>query len=92
MNIRPKTVKFLAENITIGSMLFDIILSNVLQISLQRQEKPKKNKQMGLYQIKKLHSEGNHPHNEKETYWMWYLQIISKKGVNVQNLYPGGIN
>ena len=47
---------------------------------------------MGLYQIKKLHSEGNHPHNEKETYWMWYLQIISKKGVNVQNLYPGGIN
>ena len=39
LNIRPKTVKLLKENI--GSMLFNISLSNIFLICLLRQKKQK---------------------------------------------------
>ena len=37
LNIRPKTIKLLRENI--GSMLFDVSLSNIFLICLLRQKK-----------------------------------------------------
>lgn len=39
LNIRPKTIKLLKENI--GSMLFNISLSNIFLICLLRQKKQK---------------------------------------------------
>ena len=39
LNIRPKTIKLLKENV--GSMLFNISLSNIFLICLLRQKKQK---------------------------------------------------
>ena len=54
-----------------GSMLFDIGLSNIfLDLSPGKGNKSK-NKQMGLHQAKKLlHIERNYQQNKKTAYWM----------------------
>ena len=66
MNIRPKTVNLLEEKI--GSKLFDISLE-FFWIWHQKQSNKSNNKQVGLYQTKKLlHSEGNFQGNKKATY------------------------
>ena len=78
LNVKPETIKLLEENI--GSTPYDMSLSNIFLYRniflskifltpLYRQEKPKKNKQIGLHQTKKLlHSKGSHQQNEKTTY------------------------
>ena len=65
LNIRPKTIKLLEENI--GSMLFDIGFSNFfLDLSPQaRQTKAKINK-WDYIKIKFLHTKGNHKQNERQ--------------------------
>ena len=58
LNVRPETIKPLEENI--GSMFFDIGLSNTFLV-MSPQGNKSKNKQMGQIQSKKLlHSEGNY--------------------------------
>ena len=47
LNVRPETIKLPGESM--GSMLFDISLSNTFWICLFRQGKQKKNKQMRLH-------------------------------------------
>ena len=67
LNVRSETMKILEENI--GRKISDIAHSNILfDISPQARKTKEKNKQMGLYQTKKiLHSKGNHQGNEKVT-------------------------
>ena len=58
LNIRPETTKLLGENI--GSMLFDIGLSNFFQYISSGKGNKSKNKQIGLHQTTKLlHSKGS---------------------------------
>ena len=68
LNIRPKTIKLLEENI--GGKLTDISLgNNFLNLTPKAKTTKEKNKQVGLHQTKKLlHSKGNHQQNEKATY------------------------
>ena len=49
LNVRPETIKLLEESI--GSMLSDIILSNIF-LDMSPQARETKEKTMGLYQIK----------------------------------------
>ena len=65
MNVRHETIKLLEEYI--GSMPFDMGLSNIfLDMSPQAE---KQNKQIGLYQTKKLlNNKGNNQQNEMTTY------------------------
>ena len=68
LNVRPETIKLLEGNI--HSSFSDINLSSILggYVSLGKGNKSK-NKQMGLYQTKKLlYSEGNHHQNGNATY------------------------
>jgi len=52
-------------------MFFDINISNSFWICLWGKGDRRKNKQIGLYQIKKLlHGEENYQQNEKAVYWM----------------------
>ena len=67
LNVRPETMQLLED---IGSMLFDIGLSNIFSSTMsdQARETKEKNKQMRLYQTKKLlHSKGSHQQNKKVT-------------------------
>ena len=60
--LRPETIKLLEEKI--GSMLFNIGLSNIF-LDL-RQKNKSKNKQVEQHQTTKLlHSTGNYQQNEK---------------------------
>ena len=70
MNIRPKTIKLLEEDI--GSKFLDTGLGDdFFEFDIRLKCKGSKNKQLGLPQTKKLlHSEGHHQQNEKATDWM----------------------
>ena len=63
LNVRPKTIKILEENI--GSKMSDIAHNNIVSdISPQARETKEKNKQMALYQTEKiLYNKGNHQQN-----------------------------
>ena len=69
LNVRHEIIKIVEENI--GSKISDIAHSNILSnicISSGKGNK-RKNKQMGLHQIKEfLNSKGNHPQNKKTTH------------------------
>ena len=65
-NVRPETIKLLEENI--GSMLFDIGLSNIFcNMSLQAKVTKTKISRWNYIKLKLLHSKGNHQQNEKTT-------------------------
>ena len=68
LNIIPETIRIIKENIS--SQILDIAYSNISWIYLSRQGKrKKKNKLIGLYQIKKfLHRKGNHQQNKNTTH------------------------
>ena len=71
LNVRPKTIKTLEENI--GSKISDTACNNFLSdVSPQARETKKKiNNFGGLHQTKKfLHSKGNHQQNKKTTHRM----------------------
>ena len=62
LNVTPETMKLLEQNI--GSMLFDINLSNIFIPVSSSKENKSNNKQMVLHQTKKLlHSEENQRQN-----------------------------
>ena len=62
LNVRPETLKIIEE--IIGSKILDIAHSNILSDIYPWTRETKKNKQMELYQNKKvLHSKGNHQQN-----------------------------
>ena len=67
LNVRPKTIQILEENI--GSKISDTARSNILSdISPQARERKEKNKQMVLHQTKKvLRNNGDHQCNKKKT-------------------------
>ena len=66
--LRPKTIK-LEENI--GSLLFDMGLSNIFGHVSSGKGNKSKSKQVGLHQTKKLlHNKGNFQQNEKAAYGM----------------------
>ena len=66
LNVRSEIIKVLEENIS--SILFDIDLSNNFLVISPLANKNKE-KQMRLYQIKKLlHREGNYQQKEKAIY------------------------
>ena len=68
LDIRPETMKALEE--TIGSTLSDVSVSNIFfgYVSSSKGNRSK-NKQMGLYQTKKLlQSKGNQQQNKKAIY------------------------
>ena len=65
LNIRPETTELLEENT--GGDFLEIGLGN--ESDTKSPSNKSKNKQMGLYQTKKLlHSKGNHQQNEKAIY------------------------
>ena len=71
LNISHDTIKVLEENT--GSKILDISHSNIFANVSPRPRKKdqRKNKQMGLYQIKKLlHSQRNPHQNKKGTNYM----------------------
>ena len=69
LNVRSETIKLLEENI--GSMLFNIILSNIWVVCLLREKKQNQKRKMELDQTKTLlQSEGNNQQNENATYRM----------------------
>ena len=87
LNVRPKTLKILEENI--GSTILGIAhgIFFIGYISPGKRNK-RINKQMGLHQTKKfLHSKGNHPQNKKVIHRMGeYIHRYIWKGVNIKNL------
>ena len=80
---KTKPIKFLDENT--GGKLLDRSWKLFFLIWHQKQ----KNKQLGLYQTKKLlHWKGNHQQNEKTTFRMGeniYNQC-NRQGINFQNI------
>ena len=70
LNIKPEIITLLEENI--GSKLFDISLSNIFfDMSLRPGTPKSKNKQMGLYQTKKLlNNKESYQQYIKATYWL----------------------
>ena len=86
LNVSPEAIKLMEENI--GSMLFDISLSNIFWYVSPGKGNKSKTKQMGLCQTKKpLDSKGNYQQNEKAAYKMG--EYICKRNiwlvVNIQN-------
>ena len=68
LNVKPKTIKILEENI--GSKISDFACSNILPDTALQRNKRNKNKQMGLCQTKKsFHSKGSQQ-NKKRTHRM----------------------
>ena len=70
LNVRPKTIKILEENI--GSKMSDIAHNNIVSdISPQARETKEKNKQMGAHKTKMLlPQKENHQQNKKTTHRM----------------------
>ena len=68
LNIRPETIKLLEESIV--NKLLDMSLDNVfLGFNNKSKGNKSKNKQLGLFQIKKLlHRKWNHQQNKKANY------------------------
>ena len=87
LNIRPETITFLKENI--GSKLFDICLSNMFLMCLSGQGHKSKNKQMGLYQIKKVSTTNKAINNTERPPTDWekiFANNIGIKGL-ISNIY-----
>ena len=84
LTVKPETIKIIEENI--GSKISDIACCNILSdiSSLARETQ---DKQIGLYQTKKiLHSIGKQQ-NKKTTHRMGeYIHWNIWEGVNIQNI------
>ena len=66
LNVRPETIKFIEDNI--GSMLFDMSLSNILLDMSPQARATKAKKQRGLHQTKNFCTVKNCQQNEKAAY------------------------
>ena len=66
LNIRPETIIVKEENI--HCEVFDIDLNIFFGYVSSGKRNKSKNKQMRLYQSKKLHSKGNYQRNKKTTH------------------------